>query len=313
MNELNKKEIHVFNYPCNLSTDCQPIIRHFNPGLYHFELYGAAGGSTSNANQIHYGGKGGYTRAAYRFYQKTKVFLFIGGKGSTAKSGIAQGGWNGGGSGISGSAKFEAAGGGGSTDIRIGCSKIDCRYLVAGGGGGAGTPSIPQDNRQCHGGSGGGNVGIDGSHFWNETDENPGKGGTQTTGGKGGVDISEPTIRIAPDGKKFEGGSILSTSFDSSCGGGGSGYFGGGVGAATGGGGGSGFIHRSFFSLDDYPNITLDGNSPFPDINGSLITGNPSNGKIKITVFYSQRVPLTISCQRSIHLTYFIFTLIELS
>ena len=277
-NALHKKEIHVFNYPCNLSTDCHPIIRFFNPGLYLFELYGAAGGSTSDRNEIYYGGKGGYTRAAYRFCQKTKVFLFIGGKGSTEKLGIAPGGWNGCGSGISGRYNLRSAGGGGSTDIRFRCSKIECRYLVAGGGGGAGNPYNPKSISQCHGGSGGGNNGTDGAHYWTETDDNPGKGGTQTSGGKGGVDYSEASPRTAPDGKKFYGGSILSTNFYSSCSGGGSGYFGGGVGAATGGGGGSGYIHSSFFSLDEYPRITYDGNSQFPDVNGNLITGNPSNG-----------------------------------
>ena len=210
----------------------------FHPGLYLFELYGAGGGSTTYDGFIIEGGKGGYTRAAYRFYKNTKVYLAIGGMGSSAQ-GLAPGGWNGGGYGKSGYLNHVSAGGGGSTDIRFGCSSNQCRVLVAGGGGGAGNSEscIAGFDGRCFGGSGGGLNGTNGYPLHKDSSIQQGCGGTQSSPGLGGYDLGLGYSRKTPDGRFFFGGSMQNeqTIFDSSCGGGGSGYYGGGCGAATGG------------------------------------------------------------------------------
>ena len=146
------------------------------------------------------------------FKTRTKLFLFIGAKGedqtSLARGAYGKGGYNGGGNGGVDLADNEspesAAGGGGSTDIRIineqNVFGWKSRIIVAaaGGGGVSSSDSI---------GSGGGElIGLTKSD-----DTNP---GTQTSGifGKGGNGISVGTINV------YTGGST---------GGAGSGYYGG--------------------------------------------------------------------------------------
>ena len=305
---IYQKEVHIFYYPCEFQTNCKPIVRYFNPGLYLFELYGAAGGSTEKEGHLFYGGKGGYTRGAIQFYQRTKVYMFIGGKGTTATSGYAYGGWNGGGSGKTGGLNYMAAGGGGSTDIRIQCSSISCRQMIAGGGGGAGVPNVNGVDNMGYGGSGGGEIGVDSAPLYEDKTDNKGLGGTQHEGGKGGKALGSSSL--APDGSLFYGGNMefCTDYFESSCGGGGGGLYGGGAGAATGGGGGSGYISDLFFSIENYQNQTINGDSQFPDVNGTLITGNPSSGMIKITVFSLYFVPF--SHYNSISISFKIFVLI---
>ena len=310
---ITRKEVHIFYYPSELQTSCKPIIRYFSPGLYLFELYGDAGGSTEKGGKLYRGGKGGYTRGAIQFFQKTKVYMFIGGKGSTATTGFSYGGWNGGGSGKSGTLNYMSAGGGGSTDIRIQCSLKSCRSLVAGGGGGAGLTYVELINNAGYGGSGGGTEGLDGGAVFLENDENKGSGGKQDGGGIGGIDTTNSSPRKVPNGSLLNGGSMEdadpSVTFESSCGGGGAGYYGGGAGAATGGGGGSGYISDKFFSLDNFENITINGDSEFPSVDGSLITGNDSSGMIKITSYSNIFV---FSFKNSISISFRLFVLIYL-
>ena len=92
-------------------------------------------------------GKGSYVSGIINFKTRTKLFLFIGAKGedqtSLAKGAYGKGGYNGGGNGGADLADNEkpesAAGGGGSTDIRIINSQTivgwKSRILVAAGGG----------------------------------------------------------------------------------------------------------------------------------------------------------------------------------
>ena len=312
---LIEREVHVFNYPCVLQTKCKPIIRYFNPGLYLFELYGAAGGTTNSDALTIQGGKGGYTRGAIQFYKKTKIYLFIGGKGTTATTGFAKGGWNGGGSGKVGLSQYQAAGGGGSTDIRIQCSSLFCRKLIAGGGGGAGFPSHNDIHLHGSGGSGGGSHGIDSSPYYLDINDNKGRGGNQTKGGKGGIDNTDTNPRRVPDGTLYYGGSMEDSEsiFDSSCEGGGGGFYGGGAGAATGGGGGSGYVSDLFFSIGNYETQTIDGDSEFPDVHGNMIRGNNSSGVIKITVFSSCFVPFSYRSFITFYFKLFIFVIINKS
>ena len=307
--ELKIKEVHTFFYPCDSQAKCKPIVRYFSTGLYLFELYGAAGGTTSNEDKTFEGGKGGYTRAAIELTKRTKVYMYIGGKGTTSSNNLASGGWNGGGAGKVGEFLYEAAGGGGSTDIRFDCSLLSCRQLVAGGGGGAGTSAYEFIDTVGIAGHGGGLQGGDGSGYYVEGDQNKGEGGSQSGPGKGGNDTVLP--RKVPDGSLLYGGSMEDVDnniiFDSSCGGGGGGYYGGGAGAGTGGGGGSGYINDVFISIEGYEKETIDGGSDFPDVNGNFINGNPSSGIIKITSFSSYLIPLSFYQKQKISIKALLF------
>lgn len=185
------------------------------------------------------------------------VYLYVGGMGGnycrdtyttlTCASFVGEGlgGWNGGSAGGSnGSAYYGvSAGGGGSTDIRIGGTALSNRVLVAGGGGGDYAQYLTS-------GRGGGALGEQGRSV-GTTGGLGGGGGTQSAGGAGGA-------RAGYSGGNGSGGSLGSGGAGGACGeawclgggGGGGGYYGGGGGEAgdssiqnsgAGGGGGSAF------------------------------------------------------------------------
>lgn len=105
---------------------------------YKMEAWGAQGGND--------GGKGGYTSGEISLNAKTKMFVYVGGKGiAEGSSGVYDvvGGYNGGGSTTNqkyGGRVFSS--GGGSTDIRLvngawnNFSSLKSRIMVAAGGGG---------------------------------------------------------------------------------------------------------------------------------------------------------------------------------
>ncbi|MBE6161076.1 MAG: hypothetical protein E7158_02490 [Firmicutes bacterium] len=122
-------------------------------GTWTVEAWGAQGGNRGPA-----GGRGGYTVADVDFSKGQKLYLYVGGAGSTVTRDGRTKGWNGGGHCYwyySNGGFYQAPTnvyGGGSTDIRIGGNTLKHRLLVAAGGGGAGARVV--------GGAGSGNGGA---------------------------------------------------------------------------------------------------------------------------------------------------------
>ena len=218
-------------------------------GCYFFELWGASGFSDDFCS----GGYGSYVNATINLYVPTEIKLYIGGTGN-----FCIGGFNGGGYGIKGTETEYCSGGGGSTDIRYN-SSLNSRILVAAGGGGYGSYYSA-----CKKGSNGDASG--------KTGDFGGYGGTQTSGGLGG--IYSASIFNGKNGTFGFGGNATGRSY--SGGGGGSGYYGGGGSYEMGGGGGSSYIHHYIIGN----NIKGGREMPHPD--GSIKVGYMGNGAIKI-------------------------------
>ena len=255
-NRINK----IF-YPCENTSKCHPIWLVFDKGTYKIELWGA--GTTAG---------GGYTSGIIHFYNKTSLFLLIGGVALQGDL-IGIGGYNGGGtSQIIGRYynDIRQAGGDGATDLRINETDLHSRIMVSGGAGG-GTSSYK-------GGFGGGLIGGDGICFDGST---VGKGGNQTNGGNGRF---SGEFGIGATSHPSEGTDLAG------CGGGG--YFGGGSGyhiqEDAAGGGGSSYIsgykgceiHESNYIFYDAKMIS--GNESMPYIDGSFRKGPFGNGFARI-------------------------------
>ena len=100
----------------------QPYRARIPPGIYLFEVWGAAGGDRKGpGDSIAYGGKGGYT-SGYTAHTSKELYIFIGTQGNSGDT-IGKGGWNGGGNSLYISSyycgKCGGAGGGGATDISL--------------------------------------------------------------------------------------------------------------------------------------------------------------------------------------------------
>ena len=131
-------------------------------GNYKIELWGAQGGSSlldggirdiSNLSSICLadgtgkcaGGYGSYTSGDIYLNKNEKLYIYVGGKGTTGiEKQLAPGGYNGGGSGTHDNSDNEANGaGGGATDVRLvsglwnDAASLNSRIMVAAGGGGA--------------------------------------------------------------------------------------------------------------------------------------------------------------------------------
>lgn len=252
----------------------------FNPGKYQFECWGASGnGKEINGNTANSGacGKGGYSKGIFTTFSNITLYAYVGGVGEYSATGLAKGGWNGGGCAWATDLTEPANGGGGASDIRlIGGAWDDpqgllSRIIVAGGGAGGGEDS--GDN----GGSGGGLVGL-GSNA-----------GTQDSS---------------------RGGAVFGKGSHTNCdgGGGGGGWFGGGstngsqtiptfnntgdTGSTQSGGSGyvldsntykpTGYLGKPEHYLFD--SLLINGVSAMPNPNGTgTIVGNLSNGYIRVT------------------------------
>jgi hypothetical protein len=113
---------------------------------YVIFFYGAQGGGRQINGYSHsgIGGKGGYASGIVYLEKNTTLYIFVGGVGVAATSGIATGGYNGGGYACVYSSTEPANGGGGATDVRLISGPWDdpsgllSRIIVAGGGGGGG-------------------------------------------------------------------------------------------------------------------------------------------------------------------------------
>ena len=235
-------------------------------GKHTLTVWGAQGGNT--------GGKGGYSTGVVNLNENMKLYIYVGGQGST-------GGFNGGGS----TASTNGGDGGGASDIRIGTDSLYARVIVAGGGGGKGQDSC------AAGGVGGGTTGG-GSASQSSCGTQAG-GGTQTAGGAKGYYSGTYGANTGAFGK---GGNAGSGSYAG--GGGGGGWYGGGAGASAGwsngGGGGSGYVYTSS-TVSSYPSgckltssyyltnaSTTAGSSSFPGTSSSSETGHSGNGYARI-------------------------------
>lgn len=131
-------------------------------GRYKLQCWGAQGGSVSGSYTAG-GSKGGYSEGVLTITEPTTIYIFVGGKGTDSPtsytSGIANGGWNGGGASVRYSSYDNSdeygesypRPGGGATDMCLVSSTMDyqsgrtarsqesllSRFIVAGGGAGA--------------------------------------------------------------------------------------------------------------------------------------------------------------------------------
>jgi len=195
-----------------------------------FDVFGAQGGSDTSGKA---GGLGGKATATIAVNPGDTLQVNVGGagrNGNTIQS--SPGGFNGGGSGGTGSVDAHGGGGGGASDVRSGGIGLANRIIVAGGGGGAGGSGGA-------GGVGGGLSGGAGGDYTSDLGTSGGGGGgTSSAGGSGGAgSASNGSAGSFGFGGSGGGGS----SFDSGTGGGGGGgYYGGGGGGGGGGGAGGG-------------------------------------------------------------------------
>lgn len=240
-------------------------------GIYNIEAWGAQGGGWYTSNE---GGKGGYTSGNIYLKAGDKLYLNVGGVGtsSCSDSSVAcPGGYNGGGDGTGDGQR--GTGGGGATSIAYQSgllstleSNKDKVLIVAGGGGGSGTSGVA--------GAGGGKNGTDGYDSYNKT----------YTNGFTGTGASQTAPGYAIQNKSYTGsfgkGSNFYNSGYGGSGGGGGYYGGGGSDRGHGGaGGGSGYVSTSLNNAK-----TIAGTESIPSHDGkTTITGNNGNGYIKIS------------------------------
>lgn len=195
------------------------------------------GGKAGNSHYGGTGGSGGSVTGTLAVTPGQTLYFYVGGAGVNGVSNQpAAGGWNGGGNVPNGGSQV-GGGGGGASDIRVGGQALNNRVVVAGGGGGA---------LGANGGPGGGTTGGDGSVVGQGGggSSGAGKGGTQSTGGAGGIygccscqSGNNGQLGIGADGLL---NGVCNSSWTSGAGGGG--YYGGGSGTtANSGGGGSNY------------------------------------------------------------------------
>ena len=247
--------VQVFDFPCpDTPSKCEPLEVTFQTGKYMFELWGASDADSALNGKSNTGGRGGYSKGILFLRRKTKLYFYIGGKGTWVEEKGSLGWWNGGGN----STKYGGSGGG-ATDIRYSksdeiTSNLETRIIVAGGGGGS------YQGSSCHssGGDGGGETGNSTASLLDCLGEELQIAcyGTQSYCVGGEINIK---------GAMGVGGSGI----DQCYAGGGGGYWGG-RGAWKASGGGSGYIG---------------GASIYHIVYGYMETGvNSGNGKIQVTL-----------------------------
>ena len=284
--------IVITNMP--YSEESNPYEVELTRGKYLIELWGAEGGTWDSEN---YSGRGAYTRGLLDIRKRTKLYVYIGEKGSTitGKEGTAPATFNGGGYGklvaTGGVLTHIGSSGGGATDVRTkrGSSwdeeeSLLSRIMVAAGGGGSTRENV--NNLLCKGGYGGGEKGEDGEATGNGNNIKKATGGSQNnTGSKGGVGLycSGSDGKL---GKAGNGGNCYSTS------GGGGGYYGGGGSGVSSynhqcGAGGSSYI--SGLHPTDIKELTfrsasmIAGNKEIKEPSGITKIGHIGNGFARIS------------------------------
>lgn len=97
------------------------------PGIYKLEVWGAESGTDSSSN------KGGYSVGSLRVTKPTKLYIFVGGKGTdklASTTARTPGGFNG------ADDCYNGSSGGGATDIRINNTNTNSIIIVSNGGDG---------------------------------------------------------------------------------------------------------------------------------------------------------------------------------
>jgi len=244
---------HTFKYTGSMQTFKVPA------GVNSIDVVArGAAGAGEMGSQYAFFGRGGRIHATIPVSPGEKLYVFVGGVGSSEI-----GGFNGGGDGgLSKGSSAMGYAGGGASDVREGGHRLVDRVLVVGGGGGAGymwrgTPGV--------GGDGGGVVGGNGgdAYFYGAKG---GTGGTQSAGGSGGSGGTGPgnpghsgkSGELSAGGRGGAGGHSRGYYTGGGGGGAGGGYYGGGGGgggasgvaslygaSAGGGGGGSSYAEPS--------------------------------------------------------------------
>jgi hypothetical protein len=201
---------------------------------------GAAGAGESGSysgTAYEYYGRGGRVYAVIPVTSGERLYVYVGGQGSTT------GGFNGGANpGIDASESW-GYGGGGASDVRRGGDALGDRILIAAGGGGQGLGSY-----DGFGGKGGPAAGEAGGNSYYGA--NGGGGGTQSRGGGGGAGgpgsrsggqagFSGAPGALGRGGAGGNGGYNPSACEEGYCAGGGGGGGGGGYYGGGGGGGGN--------------------------------------------------------------------------
>jgi hypothetical protein len=210
---------------------------------------GAQGGSNNSVGTLAPGGYGGRIVARLTVIPSAVLQVRVGGQGLLCSASNA-GGYNGGGpANCTGYSEmmsiFYSGTGGGATDVRLGPYTLDDRVIVAGGGGGAGYNCRDLSDS---GGSGGGAIGGKYVPACGNADATGG-GGTQASGGAGGIMSSYGNAGAGLFGLGGSGVCTGGTITASEGGGGGGGYWGGGGGAWHGGGGGSDYFRTTIARL----------------------------------------------------------------
>lgn len=166
------------------------------PGKYYMECYGAQGGGSDSNTSL--GCKGGYVYGEYVITTKTKLYIFVGGRGTN------------------GNGKIDSAGGGGT--VRNYGGYNGGGRAVGGGAGGGGMTHISTTNNLCPKNSNGG---------WNPT------GTLLVAGGGGGNSASTAYYGFSSSGYQGTGGNACtnrhSNRYPNDESGGGAGWYGGAV------------------------------------------------------------------------------------
>ena len=227
-------------------------------GWYYLEAWGAAGGNAPET----IGGYGAYSSGSIKLNKGEIIYINVGGKGNDGELtpaevwgyefAVIQGGYNGGGSGITGQCAMNirySGAGGGATSIALSPGLLknlegnkNSVIMVAGAGGGA---HIYKDKVYGNGAHGGGIKGN--SPKWTNithTYEVAPTGGSQTPGGSVGYSWHPTESNFAAVGTFGQGANYNGKSCAEGSGAGG-GYYGGSSGQHTPGAGGSGYIGNS--------------------------------------------------------------------
>ena len=270
------------NFTAQTAREANTVIRQFEftnsiveytiptTGAYWLEVWGAQGYSVNYKNAAGIttkktGGYGGYSCGQVSFTKGEKIYILVGQEGVGGKNFSSTYTFPNGGGGLGNSDCIVGCGGGASMIITkagvtvgrgMSSQLTNSQILILAGGGGASCQAFPDANPVNswggNGGAGGGNIGYNGTDW--TTNQQGGKGGTQSAGGEGrGPAGDNPTYR-KNDGGRLYGGGGLGTGDGSSSNprysgtGGGGGYYGGGGSWGAAGGGGSGYIGNSRLS-----------------------------------------------------------------
>ena len=219
-------------------------------GNYKIELWGAQGGDKDLATNVNYG-KSAYTTGIVGLNLNTKLYLYVGQKGSNNHMDS----YNGGGHGGYGCNPNNSSGdvcyrtpekqinytqyfgnsGGGATDVRVingdwnDENSLRSRIMVAGGGGGRQSYESAGDGNYA-----GGLIGYNSTYYAGHGDMGwKGYGGTQVSGGSGGGNTDGSSVQLSANGSFGKGGNSDTVSSGSGASGGGGGWYGGGAGGRT--------------------------------------------------------------------------------